>query len=182
MSTVFCRGYILQVVNCIVALVAVLVVDLGMLRTWWQAQKRKLPLIDAQAHTGALTPIVFLYRSTRLFGHTQQISVQFFVLLILPCELTILPWTSLPDLGSIMGRHSSPGNFHLLHRGQTYTHSHLPANSCGIGSELFWYGSDNASAASLMDENLVQLHDPKDLIITGIADLDPGLPLEGLVA
>ena len=40
MSIVFSWCYVLKICNCVVALVAVLVVDLGMIWTWWQAQKR----------------------------------------------------------------------------------------------------------------------------------------------
>ena len=51
--------------------------------------------------------LIFVYLYPSFLADSRDIRPAFD--LILPCELTIFPLTSLPDLGSIMGRQSSPG-------------------------------------------------------------------------
>ena len=78
-----------------------------------------------------------------------------------------------------MGRHSSPGISTCFTGANLYS---LPS-TCEFLWHLYLTVSDSWPtfwAASLMDENLIHLHDPKGLIITGLATLDPALPLEGV--
>ena len=98
--------------------------------------KMKLRLIDAQAHrdSGNLTQVLSSYVGTHLFGQTQQISVPLsisFSQVNLPffhqhaCQILDQSWDAILLLQCL------PAG-----KGQTYTHSHLPANSCGIVRKL----------------------------------------------